>query len=150
MKVRDEKMTWLETTTCKECYKAKRSMEPPEVFLREVTGGMEIIVLNSFAVKDTLKERDYRFSEFSVDVPRNLLDVKAPRPGWSMVAHLPKLLETEMQWISALGWPVKNLSGAPYQFAALSAVIEGRPDVGGLPHDLSGYDRATGTRLGFK
>jgi hypothetical protein len=146
-KDREKKLDWLATTNCKECYKARRSTEPPDVHFRQVTDAVEIIVLNSFGAKDDLKEREYRFGEFSVDTG-DIFGLKA-RPGWGLVIHSPKLLETELKWIETQGWKLHTPENLPYQIRALAAVVEGRPDVGGLPHDTSAHNAEIGPMFGF-
>ena len=150
-KDRDRKRDWLETTECAECFKARRGQEPPDIYLRPVTDGVEIIALNSYAVKDTLKEQGYKYGEFAINQSSDLLVAMSakPRGGWSIVCHAESLLKTELAWIESQGWTVKNLSGSPYMFSAIAAVLEGRPDVGGLPHDLSAYNTDQGPALGL-
>lgn len=87
-KERERKIAWLETTSCKECWKAEQRevrKEAPitaEVIFNVFSDGCYLAVTSgdTYSIKDALKAAGCRWMEYRDN--RDLLGVKAPRKAW--------------------------------------------------------------------
>ena len=134
---RKRKITWLKSQSCGACWnKAKHAEDDaagPLVTVRVISGSdgnraLEIIATRStFGIKDLLKERGYKFGEFTIG--NGFLDLAARgEKGWHLICQGPAAAEQycgEIAWIQAQGWELMVQEQASTMFASLA---EGRPE----------------------
>lgn len=133
---RHRRIAWLEAHgICTACYLKAKSQEPPRFYARRTAKGIEFVCWSgSYAIKDTLKARGYRFGDvYPPDTgPAALMQVlRGPRKGWAL--HIEAQGETlrekglaEGNWIKQQGWQLDVL---PIGVSMLSAAVEGREDL---------------------
>ncbi len=122
--------------TCPECFKAQKSLEKPKFAARLCEGGCEIYCYsNSFAIKDTLKKRGYKFGEYSAPNAGMIAlgiaytgrgTLKPPNKGWGITWLTYEMIALEMAWVANQGFElrVQNTTSS-----ILQSVLEGRPDL---------------------
>ena len=79
--------------------------------------GIELIVINSYPVKDALKARGYRYDAAAI----------AGTPGWTKTFEEAELRE-ELAWIGEQGWEL-DLREMPSAGLMLDAIAQGRPEL---------------------
>lgn len=99
-KERERKITWLQTTECKECWiasqKKARKTQPitAEVINNAFSGGVYLAVTggDTYPIKDALKSAGCRWMEYQDN--SDILGVKAPRKAWMVKVDLDNVDET--------------------------------------------------------
>lgn len=87
-KERDKKLSWLQTTSCKECWMAEqreaRKAQPitAEIINTVFSGGVYLAVTggDTYLIKDALKAAGCRWMEYQAN--NDILGLKAPRKAW--------------------------------------------------------------------
>lgn len=129
-KDRERKIEWLSEQECPRC--RNESSGPVAYITRHSHDGADqatIDVVNSYAVKDLLKSRGYRFgAERVVTYTGNdLLKAAASKLIAAWYIHLEKLqVDDEIGWLREQGWTIIDRGSA---LSLLMSPIEGRPEV---------------------
>lgn len=126
---RERKLDWLATLPCPRC---RNEAEGPIAYVtRHLHDGADqatIDIVNSFAVKDVLKSRGYRFGKERVVRYEGSDLLKAatipPVPAWFINLE-PQQIDDELGWIREQGWAVVERSGL---LSAFGAVLEGKSE----------------------
>jgi hypothetical protein len=94
---------------CPECWRPKQRALPPEVTLRRAGDGqVEVIVTRSYEVREELRQRGYRYGEFSIEKNPGLFLGPVQKKGWLRAFPDADTARAEVQWALARGWPVSR------------------------------------------
>ena len=128
---RYRKIAYYEGGICPECFRVKKEQEPPIAHYRVCNSGVEINVVNSYAIKDTLKARGYRYNPTFVATRAGIVDFLArPTPAWQRIIAVvdgQAEAEAELMWLqNEMG---ARLRGHIMMEGIIASIAEGRPDL---------------------
>ena len=157
---RQRKIEAAKSRLCPDCWRRERENNPPNpiAHVRRIPPGksnlslyrIEIIVTESFSIKDELKARGYRFSEYDLDPNSfaglmiasrgNFFDfLSRPTKAWGLILEalasddaqkLCDRFKDEVAWLASVGCQIaeKNISADGFYLASAS-LKEGRSDL---------------------
>ena len=128
---RDRRLAWMRRTSCSACYREERAAEGPEVFVRPAGDGVEVVVLNSYAVRKELADRGYVFGRHAALRPITRIEqlLEDGPGGWSRKFRVDEIavLGAELEWMKAQMWQSPKFLDVAHSLVA--ALVEGRPDL---------------------
>lgn len=130
-KDRDRKIEWLATQDCPRC--RRDDAGPLAIVKRTVAGEAFIEITNSYAIREMLRARGYRFSR-ELLVPSESADLlkqmmNRPEAGWWKKFTGAAAIAAELADLEQQGCEIRELSPTA---TMLLSPIEGRPELAGL------------------
>lgn len=96
---------------------------------------LEIVVLNSYALKDHLKARGYRYaSDTGIGNSSggiHALSLSGGKPGWTKITASADHAGAELAWLKSLA-PASKIETLDYAHNILASLFAGRPDLVGV------------------
>ena len=122
---RDRYIAWAsKNKLCPACFHARTDGKVPHAFVRASRGGIEIYLSGSYAERETLRARGYRFGEYTS--PDDPLGLVSPIRAWGKV-FTANAARAELEWIRAQRWEIEPISETVS--VMFQSIGEGREDL---------------------